>query len=53
MMPKEKDVKKTSSKKTQQISRREFAIGSMAILGASSAEEIEKVPPLSPEAQAM
>ena len=52
-MPKEKDVKKTSSKKTQQISRREFAIGSMAILGSSSAEETDKVPPLSPEAQAM
>lgn len=53
MMPKEKETKKPSPKKAEQISRREFAIGSMAILGAYSAEQIEKIPPLSPEAQAM
>lgn len=52
-MPKEKDAKKSNPQKPPQISRREFAIGSMAILGARSLEEIEKVPPLSPEAQAM
>jgi hypothetical protein len=52
-MPKERDIKKPSSKKAPQISRREFAVGSMAILGAYSAEETEKVPPLSPEAEAM
>jgi hypothetical protein len=52
-MPKAKDTKKASAKKAQQISRREFAIGSMAILGTPSAEEMEKVPLLSPEAQAM
>ncbi len=52
-MPKDKDTKKPSSKKAPQISRREFAVGSMAILGSYSAEETEKVPPLSPEAEAM
>ncbi len=53
MMPKEKDTKKSSSKKAQQMSRREFAVGSMAILGSYSAQETEKVPPLSPEVEAM
>jgi len=53
MMPKEKDAKKANQKKSPQISRREFALGSMAILGAYSAEDTEKLPPLSPEAQAM
>ena len=52
-MGKEKDKKKPDSEKAPQISRREFAIGSMAIFGAYSAQEMEKVPPLTPEAQAM
>jgi hypothetical protein len=52
-MPKEKDAKKPKPKTPPQISRREFAIGSMAILGARSLDEMAKVPPLSPEAQAM
>ena len=52
-MPKEKDTKNPSPKKGQKISRRKFAIGSMAVLGAYQAEDMEKVPPLSPEAQAM
>jgi hypothetical protein len=34
------------------ISRREFAMGSMALIGASSFAETQKLPPLSPEAQA-
>lgn len=53
MMPKEKDTKKPVPQKPSQISRREFAMGSMAILGAYSMEEKGKLPPLSPEAQAM
>ena len=53
MMPKEKDAKKSNSEKVQQISRREFAAGSMAILGSYSAQDTEKEPPLSPEAEAM
>ncbi len=53
-MPKGKrNTIKSDTKKTQQISRREFAIGSMAILGSHPVEETEKVPPLSPEARAM
>ena len=52
-MPKEKDSKETSTKKTKQISRRDFAMGSMAAFRAPSAEQTEKVPPLSPEAQAI
>jgi len=52
-MPEEKDTKKPSAKKAPQISRREFAVGSMAILGSYSAQETEKVPPLSPEVEAM
>ena len=53
MMPKEKDTKKPARKKSSRISRRDFAMGSMAILGAYSMEEKGKIPPLSPEARAM
>jgi hypothetical protein len=38
---------------TRQMSRREFAIGSVAMLGGYSMAEAATVPPLSPEAQAM
>ena len=37
----------------QQISRREFAIGSVAMLGSYALAEAATLPPLSPEAQAM
>ncbi|HTY62219.1 MAG TPA: hypothetical protein VMG30_08160 [Acidobacteriota bacterium] len=38
---------------SHQISRREFAIGSVAMLSGYSLAEAATVPPLSPEAQAM
>lgn len=48
------DKKKPQDKETShQISRREFALGSMAMLGGYALAEEKTVPPLSPEAQAM
>jgi hypothetical protein len=38
---------------SRQISRREFAIGSVAMLSSYSLAEAATIPPLSPEAQAM
>jgi hypothetical protein len=52
-MMSEKKKKKQSSENPHVISRREFAIGSMAFFGAYSLAEDEPIPPLSPEAQAM
>ena len=48
-MTKEKDKPQTEQ---LSISRREFALGSMALVGAYSFAETQKLPPLSPEAQA-
>lgn len=48
------DKKKQQDKETShQISRREFAIGSVAILGGYALPEDKTASPLSPEAQAM
>ena len=52
-MSEEKKKQKQISEKPHVISRREFAIGSMAFLGAYSLADDEPLPPLSPEAQAM
>ena len=50
----EEEKKKTQDIETpHQISRREFAIGSVAMLGGYSIAEAAIIPPLSPEAQAM
>jgi hypothetical protein len=48
-MPKEEDKRQAEQKS---ISRREFALGSVALLGSYSFAETPKLPPLSPEAQA-
>jgi hypothetical protein len=48
-MTKEEDKRLAEQKS---ISRREFALGSVALLGAYSFAETPKLPPLSPEAQA-
>jgi hypothetical protein len=48
-MTKEKDKQQTER---MSISRREFALGSMALMGSYSFAETPKLPPLSPEAQA-
>jgi hypothetical protein len=48
-MTKEKDKPPTEK---LSISRREFALGSMALIGAYSFAETQKLPPLSQEAQA-
>jgi hypothetical protein len=47
-------TKKKDKQQTEQpsISRREFALGSMALLGGYSLAASEKLPPLSPEARA-
>lgn len=48
------DIKKPQDKNpSHQISRREFAIGSVAMLGSHALAEDIAVPPLSPEARAM
>ncbi len=52
MNPKEKKKGQTSEG-PQPISRREFAIGSMAILGAYSLPESATLPPLSAAAEAL
>jgi hypothetical protein len=50
----EEEKKKPQDMETpHQISRREFAIGSVAMLGGYSIAEAAIIPPLSPEAQAM
>ena len=48
-----KKKKRRPAQSSQGISRREFALGSMAILGAYSLTEAATLPPLSAEAQAM
>jgi hypothetical protein len=48
-MVEEKDKQQIEKKP---ITRREFALGSMALLGTYSLAETQKLPPLSPEAQA-
>jgi hypothetical protein len=48
-MTEEKDKQQTER---MSISRREFALGSMALIGAYSFAETQKLPPLSKEAQA-
>jgi hypothetical protein len=53
-MSKEEEKKKGETREgPQPISRRQFAIGSMAILGAYSLAEAATIPPLSEEAQAL
>ncbi len=51
-MPEEEKKEQKTSESPQPITRREFALSSVAILGASIAEAAT-MPPLSPEAQAM
>jgi hypothetical protein len=48
-----KDQGKKQQTEAKPISRREFALGSMAILGAYSGTEDSSIPPLSEEAKAM
>jgi len=49
----EKKKKRRPPESSQGISRREFALSSMAILGAYSRTEAATLPPLSAEAQAL
>jgi hypothetical protein len=49
----EKKKNRQAQESPQQITRREFAIGSMAILGANALAGAAPLPPLSAEAQAM
>jgi hypothetical protein len=53
MMSKEKEKKQPTQNSPQPISRREFALSSVAALGALSLAPAAQLPPLSPEAQAM
>lgn len=53
MPEEEKKRNRQIQESPQQISRREFAIGSMAILGAHALAGASPLPPLSEEAQAM
>jgi hypothetical protein len=52
-MDEDKKKKPKNEESPHQISRREFAIGSMAVLGGYSVTEAAAIPPLSPEAQAL
>ena len=52
-MPEEEKNKQKAQKIPQPITRREFALGSMAMLGAYSLTEAATLPPLPAEAQAM
>jgi len=52
-MAEEEEKKNQAPENPHQISRREFAIGSVAMLGGYSLAEAAALPPLSPEAQAM
>jgi hypothetical protein len=52
-MPEEKKECPQSEKNIQLLSRREFALGSMALLGSYSLAESSPLPPLSDEAQAI
>jgi len=52
-MPRREKKKGRNKETPQPITRREFAIGSMAILGAYSFTEAATLPPLSAEARAM
>ena len=50
----DEEKKKPEDQETpHQISRREFALGSVAMLGSYALAEAATLPPLSPEAQAM
>ena len=49
----DEEKKKHQDRETHQISRREFALGSVAIVGGYALAEAATLPPLSPEAQAM
>jgi hypothetical protein len=49
----DEEKKKPEDQETHQISRREFALGSVAMLGSYALGEAATLPPLSPEAQAM
>ena len=50
----DEETKKPQDQETpHQISRREFALGSVAMLGTYTLAEAATLPPLSPEAQAM
>ena len=49
----DEEKKKPQDQETHQISRREFALGSVAMLGSYALAEAATLPPLSPEAQAM
>jgi hypothetical protein len=52
-MPKQEKKKHRTKKKGQPMSRREFAAGSMAMLGAYSLAGAATIPPLPAEAQAL
>jgi hypothetical protein len=52
-MTKEERKKPQDIETPHQITRREFAVGSVALLGGYSLAESATIPPLSPEAQAM
>ena len=52
-MPDEKKECQQPEKNTQLISRREFALGSVALLGSYSLAESAPLPPLSDEAQSI
>ena len=52
-MVEEKEKKPQPMENPHQISRREFAIGTVAALGGYALAEASPLPPLSPEAQAM
>jgi hypothetical protein len=49
----DEEKKKPQDQETHQISRREFALGSVAMLSSYALAEAATLPPLSPEAQAM
>ena len=51
-MDKDKNPKKHSQDNRQPISRREFTMGSMAVLGTYAVGKGEELPPLPPEVQA-
>ena len=53
VMKKDNDSKKETPDGRQPISRREFTMGSMAVLGAYSIGKGEDLPPLPPEVQAL
>jgi hypothetical protein len=52
-MDKEKDPKKHPPDNRQTLSRREFTMGSMAVLGTYSVGKGQELPPLPPEVQAL